>query len=82
MVRDCPTVKFDTSLIPTRTTGERLPPAAPLTSKLISAVRPPGSRAVTVILAAPVVNACTAVIVSVLPEIDARTKSVWFERAL
>ena len=26
MVRDCPTVKFDTSLIPTRTTGERLPP--------------------------------------------------------
>ena len=82
MVRDCPTVIFDTSLIPPRTTGERLPPVAPLTSKLISAVRPLGSRAVTVILAAPVVNACTAVIVSVLPEIDARTKSVWFERAL
>ena len=64
------------------TTGALLPGLAPLTSKLISAVRPPGSRAVTVILAAPVVNACTAVIVSVLPEIDARTKSVWFERAL
>ena len=26
MVRDCPTVIFDTSLIPPRTTGERLPP--------------------------------------------------------
>ncbi|MDE0658018.1 MAG: hypothetical protein OXI79_00045 [Gammaproteobacteria bacterium] len=59
-----------------------LPPVAPVTSNLISAVRPPGSRAVTVIVAAPVVNACTAVNVNVLPEIDARTNAAALELAL
>ena len=49
---------------------------------MVLAVSPPGSVAVTVILAAPVVNACTAVIVSVLPEIDARTKFGALELAL